>query len=178
MSELIQLTTDTPIGEMIAIFADKHLVMLDYSDCDSLITDIVKIEKHYANTPRIHHNHETDQLRRQLDQYFNGSRRRFTIPTAPIGTIFQQQVWKTLLTVPYGSTISYAEQSKRLGNPKAIRAMAAANGKNPISIIIPCHRIIGSDGSLTGYAGGIERKRYLIELEQPSFEVEFYELPR
>lgn len=101
----------------------------------------------------------------QLDEYFSGDRKEFKINLSPKGTEFQGKVWNELLKVPFGKTRSYLEQSKRVGDIKAIRAVASANGKNPISIIIPCHRIIGSDGSLTGYAGGIWRKKWLLEHE-------------
>ena len=104
----------------------------------------------------------------QLDEYFNGSRSRFDLKLNPQGTDFQKKVWRELLKVPFGKTKTYLEQTKSLGDVKAIRAVASANGKNPIWIIIPCHRIIGSDGSLTGYAGGIWRKKWLLEHENPS----------
>lgn len=104
----------------------------------------------------------------QLDEYFKGERTTFTIKLNPKGTEFQQKVWKELSQVPFGKTKTYLEQSKKLGDVKAIRAVASANGKNPIWIVIPCHRIIGSDGSLTGYAGGIWRKKWLLEHESPS----------
>lgn len=104
----------------------------------------------------------------QLDEYFAGTRKEFQLQLAPSGTEFQERVWNELLQVPFGKTRSYLEQSKKLGDVKAIRAVASANGKNPISIIIPCHRIIGSDGSLTGYAGGIWRKKWLLEHESPN----------
>ncbi len=101
----------------------------------------------------------------QLDEYFSGNRKEFELQLAPKGTEFQGKVWKALLHVSFGKTRSYLEQSKYLGDVKAIRAVASANGKNPISIIIPCHRIVGSDGSLTGYAGGVWRKKWLLEHE-------------
>lgn len=104
----------------------------------------------------------------QLSEYFKGSRNTFNLKLNPQGTDFQKKVWNELLNVPFGQTRTYLEQSKKLGNAKAIRAVASANGKNPIWIIIPCHRIIGSDGSLTGYAGGIWRKKWLLEHENPS----------
>lgn len=103
----------------------------------------------------------------QLNEYFNGDRKQFSLKLNPMGTAFQQRVWKTLQTIPYGKTISYLELSKQLGDIKAIRAVANANGKNPLWIIIPCHRVIGSDGSLTGYAGGTNRKQWLLEHESP-----------
>ena len=104
----------------------------------------------------------------QLDEYFNKKRLNFNLKLNPQGTEFQQKVWKELQNVAFGKTSSYLEQTKAMGNVKAIRAVAAANGKNPIWIVIPCHRIIGSDGSLTGYAGGLWRKKWLLEHENPS----------
>lgn len=103
----------------------------------------------------------------QLKEYFEGSRKTFNLKLNPQGTSFQKQVWKLLEQIPYGKTLSYLELSKQLGDVKAIRAVANANGKNPLWIVIPCHRIIGSDGSLTGYAGGLHRKQWLLEHESP-----------
>jgi methylated-DNA-[protein]-cysteine S-methyltransferase len=102
----------------------------------------------------------------QIEEYFSGKRKEFTIPFSLEGTDFQKRVWTELLKIPYGETITYLELAKRLGDEKCIRAAASANGKNKLSIIIPCHRVIGANGSLTGYAGGIENKRYLLELER------------
>ena len=101
----------------------------------------------------------------QLVDYFNGIRKDFTFLMTPIGTPFQQRVWEALLAVPFGQTRSYMALSRELGDEKAIRAVAAANGRNPLAIVIPCHRVIGSDGSLTGYAGGLWRKQWLLEHE-------------
>ncbi|MBT8182928.1 MAG: methylated-DNA--[protein]-cysteine S-methyltransferase [Eudoraea sp.] len=104
----------------------------------------------------------------QLNEYFEGKRQNFDLLLNPEGTEFQKKVWSLLSEIPYGKTISYLELSRRFGDEKAIRAVAAANGKNPIWIIIPCHRVIGSDGSLTGYAGGLHRKKWLLNHESPS----------
>lgn len=104
---------------------------------------------------------------RQLEDYFEGKRNDFDLKLNPQGTTFQKRVWEELLNIPYNKTRTYLEQSKALGDVKAIRAVASANGKNPIWIIIPCHRVIGSDGSLTGYAGGIWRKKWLLAHENP-----------
>jgi methylated-DNA-[protein]-cysteine S-methyltransferase len=101
----------------------------------------------------------------QLEQYFSGNRTTFDLPLAPKGTDFEQSIWKELLNVEYGSTKSYLDIAKKMNNPGAIRAVGRANGANPIAIIIPCHRIVGSDGSLTGYAGGLWRKRWLLDHE-------------
>jgi methylated-DNA-[protein]-cysteine S-methyltransferase len=102
----------------------------------------------------------------QLGAYFAGTLTRFTLPLAPQGSVFQQRVWAGLQDIPYGATESYGELAERIGSPGAARAVGLANGKNPIAIIIPCHRVVGSDGSLTGYGGGIDRKRQLLDLEQ------------
>lgn len=104
----------------------------------------------------------------QLNDYFEGKRTNFTFEINPKGTDFQKKVWKALLKIPYGKTVSYLELSKQLGDVKAIRAVASANGKNPLWIVVPCHRVIGTDGSLTGYAGGLWRKKWLIEHENPA----------
>jgi methylated-DNA-[protein]-cysteine S-methyltransferase len=103
----------------------------------------------------------------QLQEYFEGRRKTFSLVLNPEGTPFQKKVWQALLDIPFGKTVSYLELSKTLGDPKAIRAVAAANGKNPLWIVVPCHRVIGSDGSLTGYAGGLHRKQWLLEHESP-----------
>lgn len=103
----------------------------------------------------------------QLVEYFEGSRKQFNLKLNPLGTDFQKSVWNQLSQIPYGKTISYLELSKQIGDVKAIRAVANANGKNPLWIITPCHRVIGSDGSLTGYAGGLHRKQWLLEHESP-----------
>jgi methylated-DNA-[protein]-cysteine S-methyltransferase len=104
-------------------------------------------------------------LRRQLDEYFSRRRRAFELPLDPQGNIFQRRVWSVLQTIPYGSTRSYGDIAAEIGDPGAAQAVGAANARNPISIIIPCHRVIGADGSLTGYAGGLECKRVLLDLE-------------
>jgi len=107
---------------------------------------------------------------RQLREYFEGKRTDFTFRLNPKGTEFQQKVWKSLLEIPYGKTVSYMDQTKKLGDVKAIRAVASANGKNPLWIVVPCHRVIGTNGSLTGYAGGLHRKKWLLEHENPSMQ--------
>jgi len=110
----------------------------------------------------------------QLDEYFQKKRKAFDLKLNPQGTDFQKQVWLELQEIPFGKTITYLDQSKRMENIKAIRAIASANGKNPIGIVIPCHRVIGSDGSLTGYAGGIWRKKWMLEHESPSKQTSLF----
>ncbi|OXG05541.1 methylated-DNA--[protein]-cysteine S-methyltransferase [Flavobacterium araucananum] len=104
----------------------------------------------------------------QLQEYFDKKRTGFDFKLNPKGTEFQQKVWQSLLEIPYGKTISYMDQTKKLGDIKAIRAVASANGKNPLWIVVPCHRVIGTNGSLTGYAGGLSRKKWLLEHENPT----------
>lgn len=106
-----------------------------------------------------------DAARAQLGAYFAGTLTAFDLPLAPRGTPFQHRVWRALLEIPYGETVSYAEIARRIGAPDAVRAVGAANGRNPVSIVVPCHRVIGANGALTGYGGGIERKRWLLAHE-------------
>ncbi|MFK7813735.1 MAG: methylated-DNA--[protein]-cysteine S-methyltransferase [Maribacter sp.] len=110
----------------------------------------------------------------QLQEYFEGNRENFDLELNPSGTDFQKRVWQGLLEIPYGKTVSYLDLSKTLGDVKAIRAVAAANGKNPLWIIIPCHRVIGSDGSLTGYASGLHRKKWLLDHENPVKQISLF----
>jgi len=107
------------------------------------------------------------EAERQLGEYFAGARTSFDLPLDPVGTDFQRRVWRALLTIPYGQTRSYADIARQVGSPAAVRAVGAANGRNPISIVTPCHRVIGSTGQLTGFAGGLETKAYLLTLESP-----------
>jgi methylated-DNA-[protein]-cysteine S-methyltransferase len=107
-----------------------------------------------------------DRARRELDRYFTGKLKSFETPVAPRGTEFQERVWKALTKIPYGATWSYGQLAGKLGNPNAQRAVGLANGRNPVPIIVPCHRVIGADGRLTGFGGGVENKRLLLELEQ------------
>ena len=106
------------------------------------------------------------EAQRQLEEYFAGEREEFSLALEADGTDFQQRVWESLRRIPFGETASYGDIARRIGNPRAVRAVGLANGRNPISIIVPCHRVIGADGSLTGYGGGLERKRFLLALEK------------
>lgn len=105
------------------------------------------------------------EVRAQLDAYFEGTRTSFDLALAPLGTEFQRRVWSALATIPYGTTTTYAAVARAIGKPRAVRAVGAANGKNPLSIVVPCHRVVGKDGTLTGYAGGLPSKRRLLEIE-------------
>ncbi|GAA5100131.1 methylated-DNA--[protein]-cysteine S-methyltransferase [Wohlfahrtiimonas larvae] len=155
---------DTPIGQVVACDAMGKLCALEFVD-DALLEIVEFVAKAAKLTPKAEETKVLAQTREELTEYFSQTRKKFTIPLLMIGTEFQQSVWNVLLTIPYGRTISYKDESIQLGNEKAIRAVSNANGKNKISIIVPCHRVIGSDGSLTGYAGGLHRKQYLLNLE-------------
>lgn len=131
---------------------------------DHAITTIHFLQDH-ESIPELLGNNLTDQCIQQLGEYFAGNRTRFDLPVEPQGTAFQRKVWQALGKIPYGHTSSYGEIAHIIGNPKAARAIGMANNRNPLPIIIPCHRVIGSRGSLTGYAGGLENKSYLLDLE-------------
>lgn len=144
----------TPLG-IAAISGDKNGV-------SSVSVTNSSINMPSINTPTFLQDAVT-----QLQEYFEGNRTDFDLLLNPSGTDFQKKVWQELLTIPFGKTTTYLDMAKRLGDPKCIRAAASANGKNPLWIIVPCHRVIGSDGSLTGYAGGLWRKKWLLDHENP-----------
>lgn len=157
---------DTPIGEMIAGAIEQGICLLEFTDRRMLQTELKELTRRLKATLMEEDHSYFVNLKQQLNEYFEGKRKEFTVPLVTPGTEFQQKVWKELQTIPYGSTRSYHQQAVALGNPEAIRAVAHANGMNRISILIPCHRIIGSDGNLTGYGGGLWRKKWLLELEK------------
>lgn len=163
---VIDLTRlETPIGTMFAAAVPQGICLLEFSDRKALPTELKALAKHYNATVLQGDNPHFAQLKKELEAYFEGRLQTFEVPLAMPGTAFQQSVWQQLLTIPYGSTRSYAEQAERIGKPAAVRAVANANGMNRISILVPCHRVIGSDGHLTGYGGGLWRKQWLLELE-------------
>ena len=149
-------TVDSPIARILLVGRDDHLTGL-YLDRDPNPAWVPDAEG------------RLDDVRRQVEEYFAGTRTAFDdVPLAPQGTPFQLAVWEALLEVGYGETASYAEIARRIGRPTAFRAVGAANGRNPISLIIPCHRVVGSSGTLVGYGWGVERKSWLLALEQRS----------
>lgn len=147
----------TPLGDMVAEATPDGLCLLEFSD------EMIRVENKITGASD---NDHLLHLRRQLKEYFDGTRIEFKIPLVFEGTDFQQRVWKALLSIPYGETRSYQEQAEFLNMPDSVRAVANANGLNRIAIIIPCHRVIGSNGKLTGYAGGLHRKKWLIDHER------------
>jgi AraC family transcriptional regulator of adaptative response/methylated-DNA-[protein]-cysteine methyltransferase len=156
----------SPMGPMFAAAVDEGICLLEFADRRMLETQFDRLQKYFRSQLLPGDHPHFDQLEEELGEYFRGERREFDIPLSIPGTDFQKQTWETLRTIPYGRTVSYGEQAKLMGNPRAVRAVARANGDNRIAIIIPCHRVIGSDGSLTGYGGGLWRKRKLLDLEQ------------
>ncbi|MCA0363038.1 MAG: methylated-DNA--[protein]-cysteine S-methyltransferase [Bacteroidetes bacterium] len=157
---------ETPLGTMIACAVSQGICLLEFTDRKMLETELKSIAKLYNATIVQGNNKHFEILELELSEYFEGKRKQFSVPLSTLGTEFQNQVWNELLNIPFGATKSYKEQAEAMNNPNAVRAVANANGMNRISIIIPCHRVIGTDGKLTGYGGGLWRKQYLLELEQ------------
>ena len=156
----------TPLGAMLAGATDDGICLLEFADT-------ARVKKQSERLRKLLHaeilegtNAHLEALRIQLNEYFAGKRKVFDFPLVMPGTPFQQAAWKALRTIPYGETVSYQEEAERIGRPTAIRAVARANGDNPISIVIPCHRVIGKNGKLVGYGGGLWRKEKLLALEQ------------
>lgn len=141
----------SPVGNLRINTTDEHITEVVFTEEEIFVPDNL--------SPVI------QDTKKQLEAYFAGSLKQFDLPLAPLGTEFQRKVWHELEHIPYGQTTSYLDMAKKLGDEKVIRAAAAANGKNPIAIIIPCHRVIGSNGDLIGYAGGLERKQWLLKHE-------------
>lgn len=154
MNELYYTYYQSPVG-MLKIGANEHVI--------TEVTFVDNPEQVIHGEPGI--SDVIHQCTEELIEYFNGKRKVFTVPIHQQGTSFQQKVWGELIHIPFGKTISYLDLAKSVGDPKATRAVAAANGKNNIAIIVPCHRVIGSDKSLTGYGGGIQRKKWLLQHE-------------
>jgi methylated-DNA-[protein]-cysteine S-methyltransferase len=167
MTPLARRTMDSPIGMLTIVAGDDGIVAISF-DTESADRDPgahtpagleptveVKERKHTV----------LDRAVEQLEEYFRGERTEFHLPLAPKGTRFQQQAWEILREIPFGETITYGEQARRLGDPHKSRAVGAANGRNPIPIIVPCHRVVGANGHLTGYAGGLDKKAWLLDHE-------------
>ena len=157
---------ETDLGTMVACATDKGVCLLEFSDRKGLETELKQLAKYHNANIVQGQNKYFKQLKEELDAYFEGRLKEFNVPLDISGTDFQKQVWQALVEILYGTTSSYLRQAEVLGKPLSVRAVANANGMNKIAIIIPCHRVVGSDGSLTGYAGGLWRKQKLIDLEK------------
>jgi AraC family transcriptional regulator of adaptative response/methylated-DNA-[protein]-cysteine methyltransferase len=156
----------TPLGPMVAGATDGALFLLEFADRRMLETQLERLARRLDAVYAPGRNAVLDRAECELDEYLDGRRREFEVPVATPGTAFQERVWNSLREIPYGETRSYAEQAERLGGRGAVRAVARANGENRVAIIVPCHRVVGSDGQLTGYGGGLWRKRLLLALER------------
>lgn len=156
----------SPTGEMLIGTFENQVCLCDWTQGRRRESNDRRIQKALKATYQEADTELAQQVIQQLDEYFAGTRRHFDLPLLLTGTSFQNRVWQALQAIPYGETRSYAELAQATGNPKATRAVASANGSNPISILIPCHRVIGSDHKLVGYGGGLETKRFLLELER------------
>ncbi len=157
-AKLVSQTYESPLGDLLIVASEVGLRAILWP----LETEHTRIKlDDYTEGA----NAVITQARVELDEYFAGTRRDFDVPIDPVGTEFQKDVWRSLRKIGYAKTSSYGEQANGMGKPKAVRAVASANGKNPISIVVPCHRVIGSNGSLTGFAGGLDSKRWLLNHE-------------
>lgn len=166
-TQVIDITRlETPLGTMFACAVEQGICLLEFTDRRMLETELKQLSKSLNATIIQGSNKHFDMLRQQLHEYFQGTRTEFSVPLFTAGTHFQKAVWTELQNIPYGTTRSYKQQATALLNPQAVRAVANANGMNRVSILIPCHRVIGDDGHLTGYGGGLWRKKWLIELEK------------
>jgi AraC family transcriptional regulator, regulatory protein of adaptative response / methylated-DNA-[protein]-cysteine methyltransferase len=157
---------ETVLGPMVAGAVGDGICLLEFSDRRMLNTEYKDLRRYLKTDINEGENAHIISLRIQLEEYFKGIRKEFDLQLVTPGTEFQQLVWKELLNIPYGTTRSYQQQADALKKPESIRAVANANGMNRISIIIPCHRVIGSDGRLTGYGGGLKRKKWLLDHEK------------
>lgn len=156
----------TPLGPMFICATQKGVCLLEFVERKKLETEFKDLQRLLKASIIIGENEHLLQAKKELAEYFAGTRQQFEVALDTPGTAFQQQAWQGLRTIPYGQTVSYKQQAQNIGRPKAIRAVATANGANRVAIILPCHRVVGADGALTGYAGGLERKRWLLDHEQ------------
>lgn len=159
---------ETPLGSMLVGATDSALVLLEFIDRPMLPTQLERVQKRFPGIFVPGANRIVELISTELEAYFRGALTEFTVPLDIRGTEFQEKTWRALLSVGYGRTASYLDLARTIGDPNAVRAVARANGDNRMVIVIPCHRIIGSDGSLTGYGGGLHRKKFLLELEAGS----------
>lgn len=153
-----QLKMDTPVGSVFLVANEKGLEGVHWTEQDVEMVSSSEADRKSRTILQM--------AAEQLTEYFKGQRKQFNLPLAPNGTDFQKKVWSVLSQIPYGKTFSYSEVALRIANAKAVRAVGSANGKNPLSIIVPCHRVIAADGSLGGYAGGLDKKGKLLQLEK------------
>ena len=158
----------SPLGPMFVCASEQGVCLLEFAVSQRNEREFAELQRLLGSRILAGENDHTHQTESEIGEYFAGTRQQFGVALHLPGTAFQQQVWQALQTIPYGDTTSYQQQADRLGKPAAIRAVAGANGANRVAIIVPCHRVIGKDGSLTGYGGGLQRKAWLLAHEQRS----------
>ena len=165
MTEINRINIETPLGLMYACATDRGVCLLEFYDRKKIDTQFESLKKHLAINILENETPILKNLKIELLEYFAGKRQNFSVPLHLVGGDFQKKVWNELLKIPFGKTVSYKQLAENVGNSKAVRAVANANAANKIAVIVPCHRVIGSNGSLTGYAGGLDRKLNLLKLE-------------
>jgi AraC family transcriptional regulator of adaptative response/methylated-DNA-[protein]-cysteine methyltransferase len=165
VSALVSAMVETPLGPMRLVSSDDGIVLCEFGDRRALPEEMREIEEEFGSQPRDGRSEFTDQLEGELASYFKGELKEFRTRLAPFGTPFEHSVWNELLKIPYGQTRSYGEIARKVGDVGASRAVGRANGRNRIAIVVPCHRVIAADGTLHGYGGGLDRKRWLLEHE-------------
>lgn len=165
-NQIVTAHIQSPLGSLLSGATGEGLCLLEFDDTPRAEAQLRRLAKRLACIPAAGSSPFFDVLQSQLAEYFAGQRRQFGLPLMLSGTPFQIAAWAALQTIPYGQTRSYREQAEWIGKPAAVRALGKANGDNPIAILVPCHRLVGSDGSLTGYGGGLWRKEKLLELEK------------
>ncbi len=165
-STIVLQRIQTPLGPMYLAATQDGVCLLEFTDRRMLETEFADLQLRLKTNIVAGENEHTIQIKKELKEYFMGKRMRFETPLDMQGTTFQKNVWEQLLNIPFGATASYGEQAKRMGNKKAVRAVAAANGYNKMAIVVPCHRVVGADGDLRGYGGGVDRKAWLLDFER------------
>lgn len=175
---ILTQTYSSPCGELILGSLGNCLCLCDWASETRCQRTGKRLTQALDANWELQQSDITQKAAAQLDEYFSGTRKTFDIPLVLVGTPFQQTVWNHLLSIPYGTTITYGELARKIGMPKAVRAVANANGANVLSIFIPCHRVIGSNHTLTGYAGGLTAKKTLLTLEYPAFSFLVHTLPK
>lgn len=172
-SSIINMTEiSTPLGPMLAGATSEGICLLEFTNRIRLEKEFTDLQKLLNAAMVAGRNQHLDHLEDELIEYFQGKRKIFSVPLHTPGNEFSQTVWKTLQKIPYGKTWTYKEQAEMMNNPKAIRAIASTNGRNRLAIVIPCHRVIGSNGTMTGYAAGIDKKKWLLRFERNNSEIQ------
>jgi len=171
-SSMWQTEFTTTLGTMVAVADADTLYLLEFAERPSLNAQLRTLTRHTRCRPEMGTHELLHQVEREVGEYLDGTRRRFELPIATPGTDFQREVWAALCAIPYGQTRSYSELARAIERPRAVRAVGAANGANRLALVVPCHRLVGADGSLTGYAGGTWRKQHLLAMERRTLEAD------